>query len=283
MEYDFGSFDAVRAAGGTTISATADPDAANASLAGILGPGEAPAAPLPAATFTRLPVGYRPEGAGETFREATVRELNGAHEEEISRAGTNPFRYFDAIIRCGTTAIGPSAASDRLLRELTIADRDALLLSIRVATFGDTFEWEGWVCPHCGEKSDLTFHLKDVEMRSPIGDGSYSVELRDGRTAHLRLANGDDLARLYEREDLTAAEQNSVMITRCTTSIENADHSVGYPPGPDFGRSLGIADRTRILKAMDANGYGPDLNYPITHEPCGKQVTVPLAMAALFR
>lgn len=284
MEYNYKSFDEMSAAGVATIDAAADPDRANAVLDGLLEAGPAPHPPMPSLTHCTLAVGYVPEPGAEPTWKARVRELTGADEEELARAGTNPFRYFDMVIRRGTVEVGQDPASDRVLRSLTIADRDTLLLSIRIATYGDEFVWEGWHCPHCGEASDLTFHLSEVEVNSPpLRQQEYFVNLRDGRKATLRLPNGDDQAKLYEREDYTFAEQNSIMISRCVTELVDPD-GVAQPVGPELGRSLGVADRNSIIKAMGAHTFGPQLqNIKITHDACGKEAQVPLSMAALFR
>lgn len=284
MEYNYSSFDAMSKAGIATIDAAADPERANAVLEGLGAVGAAPDAPLPSVTHAALPVGYLPAPEAEPTYKATVRELTGADEEELARAGTNPFRFFDMVIRRGTVEIGELPATSRVLRSLTIADRDTLLLSIRIATYGDEFTWEDWRCPHCAEASDLTFHLSEIEITSPpLHQQEYFVHLRDGRSAKLRLPNGDDQAKIYEREDYTVAEQNSLMISRCVLELTGPD-GAAMPVGPELGRSLGIADRKAIVKAMAAHTFGPQLeNIKIIHEACGKETAVPLALGALFR
>lgn len=284
MEYNYKSFDEMAAAGTATIDASKDPERANAVLEGLMDAGPAPIPPLPSASHANLAVGYIPEPGGEPTYKARVRELTGADEEELARAGTNPFRFFDTVIRRGTVEIGDAPANDRMLRALSIADRDTLLLAIRIATYGSEFEWEGWRCPHCGESSDLTFHLDDIEITSPpLHQQEYIVLLRDGRAAKLRLPNGDDQAKIYEREDYTVAEQNSVMISRCVMELRGPDDKE-LPVGPELGKQLGIADRKTIVKAMAAHTFGPQLeNIKITHDACGKEAQVPLALGALFR
>lgn len=282
MEYDYPSFDSLASAAGvTTISAANDPNAANAVLEGLFDAGSAPMPPIPGTDLVYLPNGYM-EADGEATHEARVRELTGADEEALAKAGTNPFRYFDTVIKRGTLEIGPYQVTDKLLRSLTVGDREALLLGIRIATYGQSYTWEEWRCPECGELTDLTFHLPDLFQTKPASR-EYSVKLRE-RVAHMRLPTGDDQAKLYEREDLTVPEQNTIMIGRCLRDLTGMDRQIESGGGLEVARNLGVVDRNAIIKAMAARSRGPRLeDIELVHEDCGKDVKVTLALVALFR
>lgn len=283
MQYDYASFDALAAAQNTTtIDAAANPAAANQALAGIFDPGPAPEPPKALSTSWALPVGV--EIDGQICRAARVRELNGADEEALAKVGTNPFRYFDEILRQGAVEVENHWVTSKLLRSMAVADRDTLVLGIRIATYGPDYTWEGWVCPECGGVSDLVFHLDEIEITGPENEtGEYDVPLRDGALAHLRLPTGEDQAALFADESMTMAQQNSVMIGRCVTHILQPDGR-SVPGNPDLGRQLGMADRKRLVTAMNAHTYGPRLDsIELVHEACGKEVQVALAFGALFR
>ena len=283
MQYDFPDFDAFsKAQGTTTIDAAADPQAANAALAGIFDAGPAPEPTVPGDNSCVLPVGV--EIDGELLRTVRVRELNGEDEEELSRSGTNPFRHFDTILRRATVEIDGHWSSDRMLKSMAVADRDTILLAIRIATYGPDYTWEQWTCPECGDRSDLTFHLDEMEITGPqSGNGEYDVELRGGVVAHVRLPNGADQAELFADESLTAAQQNSLLIGRCVLYTTDPEGAV-VKGNPDLGRQLGLADRKRLMAAMGEHTYGPRLDaVTLVHEACGKEVQVALPLAALFR
>jgi hypothetical protein len=284
MQYEnFTDFDAfARAQGTTTIDATEDPMAANQALAGIFDAGAAPEPPSPSSTLCQLPVGI--EVDGEVRNVAQVRELNGEDEEELARVGANPFRYFDTLLRRGTVEIDTCRATDRLLRSATLADRDTLVLAVRIATYGPEYRWDGWICPECGERTDLVFDLRTVEVAAPPrGEREYDVALRGDRVAWVRLPNGEDQAALFADESLTVAQQNSIMIGRCVLRITEPDGSV-VQGNPDLGRQLGMADRKLLITAMAKHTYGPRLDaIELVHEDCGKEVQVALPLGALFR
>lgn len=281
MEYSH-SFDSLGAQGGT-ISALDEPERANAALDSLMDAGPAPEPPVPAATTFTLPIGYV-DADGTWHREARVRELTGADEEEMMRAGTNPFRYFDSIIRCGTAFVGEHPATESLLRRLPVPDRDTLILAIRIATFGPQYTWESWQCPHCTETTDLTFGLDTIEITEPpLGQREYAVQLRGGLQAVLRYPTGEDQAALFADESMTTAQQNSLMISRCLVSIADRDGNA-LALSPQTGRTLGMADRKAILKAMEAHRCGPHTDdIKVVHEACGQEATVPLPLVALFR
>jgi len=287
MDYNYGSFDAFSdAQGGESVSAIEDPQGANAALATLFTDEPMPEPPIPGQDYTTLPVGL--ERDGQRHREARVRELTGADEEEISRAGSDPLRYFEAILKAGAVSVGPYPADEKLLLELAIADRDTLLLAIRRATFGDELGWVGYECPSCHSLSDLKIPLDEIEIREvPEGlEPEFVVALRSAY-ALMRLPTGEDQKALFAREDLNQAERNSILLGRCLVEMTR------MPSGPDavtvtgslkLAKSMGLADRQLLLEGLDTHSYGPQFEkYSIIHEACGEEVRVPISVGAMFR
>ena len=77
----------------------------------------------------------------DVIRTAVVRELTGKDEEALARASQslNPFHFVNTLLECGVVRFGQEDESEtrQLLKEALIGDRDALILGIRRATYGD--------------------------------------------------------------------------------------------------------------------------------------------------
>jgi hypothetical protein len=282
MEYDYGSFDAL---GGdaTAFSAAADPSGIGAAIERAFGPSEEPKLAMPPDTTTRVPFGVVVDGVAH--REAEVRELTGADEEVLARASGSYLRWSDAIITQGTVSVGGKKATRELLRSLTVADRETLLLLIRIATYGDQLKLPGFRCPECGERSDLTVHLGRIEIRGPEDPACrvFEVALR-GATATVRQPTGEDLM-AFDGKELTVPAGNTLMLSRVIVAVEFDDGPRTVRPGSmALARELGMADRKALLDAITANTYGPRYeDVSIVHEACGQEVPVPLSAGDLFR
>src|SRR6185437_7822650 len=132
--------------------------------------------------------------SGMVVRNVVVRELTGEDEEALARAvrGGNFFHYIDTLLERGTVAIGnhrEQADVRKQLKSLLVGDRDAVVLGIRRATYGDDIEIKDWICPSCGEESNISMTVEDIpvgEMDDPVTENTFTVKLRRGRSARVR-------------------------------------------------------------------------------------------------
>lgn len=277
MEYDYPSFDAIP---GTTFVAADNPGGIEAALAAAFGPSSEPMLAPPVDTSVKLPFGLLRDG--EALREAEVRELNGADEEALARVAGHPLRYLDTLLVRGTVQIGGLPSDQKLLRELTMADRDALLVAIRRATYGNDLHFSGLVCPHCGQSSDITVHLDELDDPQPFDPlvRTFEVRLRRGM-ATVRQPTGEDEHALAGSER-NLAERNTLLIARCVVSAELGDEQTRGSEA--MARALGVVDRHAILKSIEEHTYGPRFaDVTFTHEACGREVPLPLSAGDLFR
>jgi hypothetical protein len=217
-----------------------------------------------------------------------VRELTGEHEEIISRARRipSPARFVSALLECGVVSIGGEPAKKSDIKRLLIGDRDTLLLEIRRATYGDELEFERVVCPGCAEMLDITITLDEVPIQKlpESKDRQFTVKLRKGGEAVVRLPNGEDQEAILEDIELTDAERNSILLRRCVLQIidsEGKTHQVA--PRPSLVNNLGLVDRRKILNEITKRQPGPRYDeVSFTHEACGKEVPLPLGLGDLF-
>jgi hypothetical protein len=274
-------------------SPLSNPGQANAAIAALLSQGAEVAKPeiaVPAGGQFRLPGGFV---SGNDFAnaryDAEVRELNGGDEEAITKARNGGIgKFISTLLASGTVSVGDQKASPALLSNLLLGDRDALLLEIRRATYGDEIVWDRYSCPHCGEEFRLSVTLDEIPVRrlADPADRVFEVELRRGRKAYVRLPIGADQdAVLAVVDRATESEQNTLLISRCLISVVEADGSENAVTGnPDFARALGLLDRKRILDAIEEKQPGPQYNdVKFTHDSCGKEVPLFISAGDLFQ
>jgi hypothetical protein len=281
----------------TRAELLADPGTANAEVAAALTDQvEKPVIPLPPADTVRLPGGlvYR----GDVYRTVRVQELNGRHEEALARAiqpppgamQTNWANFLTVLLECGTVEFSDLDERPKdLLKDTLLGDRDAIILGIRQASYGDEVELRGWQCPSCGGTTDLTISLAgDVEvvtMEDPREETTFEVPLRKGRKATVKLATGRVLAAMWEQDNLNVAERNSVMLTHCLQKITEADGTEVRVAGRAsvFVLEMSIPDRRAIVRELEKRQPGPRYNgIKFTHQDCQKEVPLVIGLGDLF-
>lgn len=247
----------------------------------------------PPDTLITLPCGL--VRGDQVVTQVEVRELTGEHEETLARAiQAQPgsiVHFVNVLLECGTVRFGTEdpAKTPELLKQALVGDRDALVMGIRRATYGDTIDIEGWQCPECGNDSDLAVPLSDIPVRvleHPVKDISFDVPLRRGRTAEMRLANGADQSAVFENPRLTLAERDTILLGRCLLAVRDKDGTrhIASGLGGSIARSLSLPDRHAILRQLVERQPGPQMsNLKITHQACGKEVSLGLGLADLFR
>ncbi|MFK0015754.1 hypothetical protein [Streptomyces sp. NPDC091027] len=279
MQYDW-TFDSP--AGGRQVDVLGDTQGATAAVQSLLADsaGEPPAIPRPADCLVTLPAGLVRDDV--LLTEAEVRELTGTDEEALARVRANPLRMLETLLELGTVRIGDVPATSDVLPHLLLGDRDALVLAIRRATFGDEMEFSEITCTHCGDTFAATVSLGTIESQT-APSSRLTVPLRKGGCAILRYPTGADQAAMLADAKATNAEHNSTLLARCLIEIRDAEGKV-TPGSADIGKGLGLADRRTILTQLAASQPGPRLlELAIEHEECGGEIPLPLSVADLFR
>lgn len=222
--------------------------------------------------------------------EVQVRELTGDDEEALARVTSpqnyNPFRYVDTLIECGTVSVGDAKDTKRALRDLLIGDRDAILMGIRRATYGNDIKLPGWICPVCEQTADLAMELDDIPVRElkNLDEVVFDVELRRGRKARVRLSTGHDQAAIFESMKYTQAERDTIMLSRCVLVLTGEDGTERSLAGfPSLARGMAMPDRKKIIRELNERAPGPRFNeIPYTHGACGSEVKLAVTIDDLF-
>lgn len=232
----------------------------------------------PPVSEVNLPGGFIDKN-GMLVKYAEIRELNGADEEAIAKAG-NPARRLYTVLQRGLVALGDNKATQADLDSLLAGDRDAILLGIRIATFGNDLK----VPAHCscGAQQELELDLeKDVEVKeldNPVQDRVFSVETKAG-TVKLCLPNGVTQKKLMDATDASTAEIVTLILSGCVVSVNDS---------PSMGRatalSFGIKDREVLISEILDRSPGPRLGeVSKACKACGKELTISLSLAEMFR
>ena len=266
---------------GSTISATHNPEAATQAAQALLSdPGLPPVPPAAADCHVELPGGYVNLSTGTVSKEAEVRELNGEDEEAISRVLDNLPRYLDTILVRGVVSVGNDVATKELLDGLLAGDRDALLVGIRRATFGDGVSYRA-TCSACGKAQESTVSLSEdlsVDTLDDVSERKFSIDLPSGTTVEVTLPDGAVSKALAGSSDKTEGALNTILLGKTVKSIN------GFPVfADDQVRKLSIRDRRAILKELAERNPGPrfgEVSRPC--DECGEKIPLPLNMVDLF-
>ena len=263
-----------------TISAAANPALANQMLNKALTetPKErTPEIVSPSDTTVELPGGYV-NAAGEVIRTAEVRELTGKDEEIISKTN-NLGKAVLTILQLGTVKIGNEIATDKLLDELLIGDRDAILLGILKATFGNTVKIPVFAD---GEEKlvevDINADIKTKILTDPVNDRVFIVKGKNVDYT-VKLPNG-----VVQREMINNAEKTSAELS--TLVLENTLVRIGESPvySKTQVQALSVVDRRKIIEEINKRAPGPQFEDVVVTDPdTGSEVTVPIHLGTLFQ
>jgi hypothetical protein len=265
-----------------TVKATTNPTLANSILDNVLNeeqPIEKANIKEPYDTLVNLPAGYITP-SGEVIKVAEVRELNGRDEELISKAD-NMGKVFTTVLNRGVVKIGETPATEELLDELLAGDRDALMLGIYRATFGNTAPIPSY-CNGCKEfktvEVDIDTDINIKELVDPINDRGFTYK---GTTKEYKvlLPNGKTQKEMAVQADKTYAELTTLLLERTVIQIDDS---------PVLGKfqvqNMGIVDRKNITLEISKRSPGPLFDsVTVTCPDCTGEVVVPINLGALFQ
>ena len=182
-----------------------------------------------------LPCGHL-SAEGKLFNEFVVKEMTG--EEEDLLAGQGPIlpRLNRVILNC-LVSLGELTERSQLspaVNALTMVDRMVLLICIRRASLGNTFDME-FVCPSCSAKSRASVDLSALEvqpMEEPLLR-KFESSLSTGKVIKWHIMDGRD-------EDWLQTAQKKGKDTATLAMLARVN-----------GIGDEVVDRGNLLKAVD--------------------------------
>lgn len=233
-----------------------------------------------AAACERLRLPHGTWVAGTHCREAQVWAITGADQEFVAEAAAGlslPERTTALLARCVT--VPPTAPQTRPddVAQLTVGDRQALLLALRRATLGDALSCL-LHCPEaaCGQPMDVALHVGALlQPPYPAPQADYERTLANGLRVRFRLPTGADEHAAARVTPWSAEAAAEVMLRRCVQSVHNGDAPVADWPAER------LAELPAHMAALDPQG---ELRLDAVCPECGAPFTATLDAADyLFR
>lgn len=160
--------------------------------------------------------------------------------------------------------------SRKELAELSIGQRDRLLLALRERLFGKTLNCDG-TCPVCNKPVEISFSTHDIQTRAPEQKGA-ELTLDDYQIGY-RLPNSFDLAAVTDCANDDNARK--ILIERCLVKIMHN----GMPINADQLPEEMIGKTEQVISQQDPQSeILLDLNCP----ECGSQWQVLFDIAAFL-
>jgi len=233
----------------------------------------------PSDSEVSLPGGYILPN-GDLVTKAEVKELTGADEEAISKAGSTA-KSLNVLLQRGLVKLGDKDVAKEDLDALLSGDRDSILLGIRKVTFGKNLT-VSVRCVSCSQEQNSDIDLdEDVPVKrlsDPVSDRFWEVQTKHG-VVHLALPNGITQKKLMDNLDKTSSEINTMLLAGCIVSV-NGSPSIGA----STALSLGMADRNKIIEDIIERNPGPRLGeVKKVCKACGEDIFIPLSLLDLFR
>jgi hypothetical protein len=233
----------------------------------------------PSNLVVELPGGFITQ-EGSLINKAKVRELTGVDEEIIARSESEA-KALQVILQRGLEELGDKKPSENDLDALLAGDRDSIVLGIRCATFGNEAEYR-LSCDSCYEEQNIKIDLKTDIKYKKLEDPykrTWEVGLKIGK-AILAFPNGLVQKKLANNvSNKTVSELNTILLAGCVMSINGISVT-----GTQDVLNLGMADREAIATELFEHNPGPRLmEVNKACKACGKDINIPLSLAALFR
>ena len=233
----------------------------------------------PSASEVELPGGYITLD-NVLITTAEVRELTGADEEAIAKAGSTA-KSLHVLLERGLVKLGDKEVTRDDIDLLLSGDRDAILLGIRRVTFGEALDLK-LRCPSCNVEQQSDVHLlTDVPfktLKDRVNDRNWVVDTKLGKVT-LRLPTGTVQKKLMENTQMSVPEVNTILLAGCITSIDG-EMSIGNA-GP---LALGMSDRAKIIDSILERNPGPRLGeVSKVCKACEEKIEIPLSLVDLFR
>jgi hypothetical protein len=241
-----------------------------------------------------LPVGFTENGSA-IFREATLRKMTGKEEALMAdpKHRNNGGKLITALLaNCVTELEGVEKVAPAVIRKLTSADRNYLLLELRRLTFGDEMEAH-YRCPSCQSMTVVVEDLRTLDIRHCDEDIGMEISVvledgywdPDGNWQHdfvFRLPNGEDEELAGGRRDANPARQRDALLARCLQRVGDLDPRRVQVMGVRVLADLSMSDRRQIQRALDEAAPGPDLTRDVICDHCGEDFRASLDMSHFF-
>ena len=226
----------------------------------------------------RLLVGVR-DPSGNVARDARLRKLTGHEEELLYDPTLSAGRLITELLRRCVTALGdlPTPLAPELVWQLTVADRDLLLVELRRHSLGDRLR-ALYTCPSCGAEVAVDEDLAQIPTREAGEHLQVTVRLVDGYLDRsgvlhdevvLRAPTGEDQDQVLRMTGHDPLRARDALLLRCIVRFGKLRRAELEGLGLKLLRDLTLGDRRAIFQAMEEQLPGVDFRRRARCGACG--------------
>lgn len=253
---------------------------------------ETPAAGARGVVPFELPIGVTDE-EGRLQRSGFLRKMTG-RDEAILTDRSNQHNGGKLVTELLTSCVAELGdlpkVTPKIIGEMFSADRNYLLVQLRIATFGPELE-ANYKCPSCGFAWELTEDLRELPVtRSEDSSDAneIAVELEDGyvdqndvvhTAAVLRLPSGEDETAVAPQMRRNPTHAKNALLARCLKSLGDVPAQRLRALGPKILADLTMSDRRLIDRALNSAAPGIDLVRSLDCPSCGHEFKQSLDMS----
>lgn len=220
-----------------------------------------------------LPHGALAHGCIE--RRAEIRIPTGEDELHVLDAGRGRVGKVGALLERCLVRLGDEPATPDTSGSLVAGDRDALLLHLRAAAFGNRLDCV-LECPACHERMGLELPIDNLLLAPyPDPQGAYEMELDGGRRVRFRLPTGADLEEAAATNG--GATGGAVLLRRCLI-----DMGMSGPLPPEAEERLEGSLERSIERSMAELDPQAEITIVVGCRECGREVRSILDPAGLI-
>lgn len=238
-----------------------------------------------------LPIGYNDDD-GRQHRAAVLRKMTGKEEAILvdRRFQKNGAKLVTELLHSCLVRLGDLPKNGAsTVENMYSADRNFLLLKLRILTFGPELEAH-YTCPSCGESMQVIEDLTELPVRSLQHSESPDevlVELEDGYvdkdgSVHtaltLRLPTGIDETAVAPQMRQNASLGKNALLSRCMKSLGDMPTHRVEALGTKIMTELTMTDRRLIDRALNQSAPGVDLIRELACAHCGGSFKATLDM-----
>lgn len=236
-----------------------------------------------------LPVGYI-DNLGQLHKTIRLKPMTGKSDEAIAepKVRENGGKLVTELIFGVTDGIGTlNRVSKDVIRGLTVADRDYILVKNRIYSLGEMAEYQD-KCSHCGGINTIRTNLNDLPVNF-LDDNSpreLTFDLINGvqnsrgeicKRITVVMPTGVVQERIAPIARVNPAQATTAMLHMITKSIDGIDFL-----NPDLFRNMTKKDRDYISKRLAEFNAGVNLTITTVCAECGEEFETTIPLNALL-
>lgn len=243
----------------------------------------------------RLPIGVEKDGA--RYNAVTIDKIRGIDEEELSKGSNqaDPGGALSTLLQRVVQSI-PGVLDEKpdemkraprnIIDTMYQADRDTLILGLRIRSYGHELKGQVWVCEECGEKHQEDLDLRDIVVVPWAAGRSCELpfEMPDGlkiegtlrRKGTIRLPTGVDSARVSK---LARSDKGGAVSAMLASLITDFD---GVKVDRSHLQRMLSSDREYLGEVFRESLPGPRFWFDRDCSKCGEQGRLTVDVSSFF-